>query len=458
MNSAPNILLITDDQHRWDFYDNRTVPDLSVPAIRRLSAEGATLVNAASSCPICMPTRFSWLYGLYASQAAHQLMHNSHDWPTHLPSMAHSLQNRGYRTVLTGKLHSVAGLFNMDLADIEDVTRQRGFDDVVEVSGKSLSYWYDCAYTDHLRGKGLLEKYRADVKTRCSQLGGREHFSPSPLSPEDHMDGFIGARALERLRECARHKPFFMHASFCGPHFPLDPPEPYFSRYRPEDMPPPEGVDDAAEIKRFREERALYCGLIHFVDEQIGALLDELDNLGIAENTLVVFTTDHGDMMGHHSLTGKGRWYDTSCRTPVIARFPGVIPSGTVLDSPAESVDLPCTLLDAAGCAGEDVAISDLLPNSPGLSYWKYLQGDTNGHREWSYSEHVQPDWRMCRDRTWKYVFRPEDEDLLYNLEDDPWESNNLVCHDGCREKLVEMKDRLLQSMSRCVAPNTKML
>ena len=448
-----NILLITDDQHRWDFFEGGVAPTLRTPALSRLAAEGTTLSHAFSNCPICMPTRFTWLYGLYASQARERLLANAHDWPTHFPSLAHALQQRGYDTSLIGKLHSHAGLFRRDLvADVHE-TQERGFNAALEVSGKSLAWWYDCLYTRHLARKGLLETYREDVASRCEQLGGRERYAPSPLPCEDHMDSFIGARAREALGRLPDDRPFFMHVSFCGPHFPLDPPEPYFSRYRPEDMPPPEGVEDGEEMRRWQERRALYCGLIELVDHEIGRLLQRLDEKSLANNTLVIFTTDHGDMMGHRGFGGKGRPFDTATRTPAIVRLPGVIAGGKTLDGLVEAADLPCTILEAAGC-GDDDAIGALLPNTPGRSWWEYARGETDTHRQWVFSECNTGAWRMCRDRDWKYVFTTDGEDLLFDLRSDPWEFHNLIDDPALAERVSRMRAMLLESMSRCAAPN----
>ena len=453
--AQPNILLITDDQHRWDFLDNDALPGLRLPAIARLRAQGTTLLNGFSNCPICMPTRFTWLYGLYASQAAERLMRNAHDWPHHLPSMAHALQANGYHTALVGKLHSLAGLASRDIVAGAPETRARGFDDVFETSGKSLAYWYDCQYTRHLHARGLLDTYRADVATRCVQLGGHERYEPSPLAPDDHMDGVIGHAALQWLEQYSDSRPFFLHVSFCGPHFPLDPPASYFDRHDPADMPPPEGVNDPARIRMWQKQRALYAGLLELVDDQLNAVLEALDKKPeLAANTLILFTTDHGDMMGHHDRSGKSRAYDTSCRTPVIARWPGRVPAGASHPALVEAVDLPATILDAAGCTA-GLPLAHWLPNTPGRSYWPCLTAASDRHRDWVYAEHAEPAWRMCRDAQWKYVFRPDDNDQLFDLAGDPWEQHNLADAPACARRVADMRAKLLKSMTACAAPNT---
>ena len=449
-----NILLITDDQHRWDFVGGGTVACLRTPAIDRLRAEGTTLVRAYSNCPICMPTRFTWLYGLYASQGRARLLRNAHDWPTNLPSMAHALQRRGYHTALVGKLHSLAGLCKRDVCAHLEETRQRGFDDVLEVSGKTLSYWYDCAWTRYLDGRNLLSRYRNDLHRRNECFGQMGTYEPTFLATGDSMDGFIGARAREWLRAYDGGQPFFLHASFCGPHFPIDPPREYFERYVPDDMPVPKRVDDAADVRAWQERRAAYCAMIAHIDDEVAALLSVLEERGESDNTLVVFTTDHGDMMGHRGLHHKGKPYETATRTPVTLRLPGTIPAGAVLDDMVEAVDLPCTLLDAAGCEG---GMDEYLPNTPGRSYWRYARGKTDTHRQWAYSEcgTGESAWRMVVERDWKLITRASGEDELYNLAGDPWELKNLAALPEHRDRVLRLQRELLGSMMHCLAPDT---
>ena len=193
-----NILLITDDQHRWDCYDDRTLTSLRTPNISRLMKEGVTLTHTYSNCPICMPARFTWQHGLYASQCASGLLNNHHDWPMEIPSMPQMLQKNGYHTSLVGKLHSHAGLRHVDLLERKNETQQRGFDDVFETCGKSLSYWYDCNFTKNLESKGQLDQYRADVNYR--HLQKKDTGEPSFLERKDSMDTITGDAAVEWIQ------------------------------------------------------------------------------------------------------------------------------------------------------------------------------------------------------------------------------------------------------------------
>ncbi len=450
-----NILLITSDEQRWDFWDSRAVPALRTPSLDRLRSEGTTIEHGYSGCPICMPTRMTWLYGLRASQVAEGLMRNAHDWPEGLPTMAQRLREAGYHTALIGKLHSLAWVEPRDVVAEEARTRRRGFDEAFEVSGKILPAWnYRCRYSEHLAARGLLERYRADVMRRSPFFGGQERLEPSFLAVEDHMDGFIGDRVCEWLSEDNGSGPFFLHASLCGPHFPLDPPSPFFGHYSPDEMPPPVGVEDPAEMSSWQRQRALYCGLIELVDNQVGSMLDALEARGWAEKTLVVYTTDHGDMMGDHGRRYKGMPHDASCRTPVIARLPGVVADGVVSEAMVESVDLPLTLLDAAGV---DVGSPRMLPQTPGRSYWPVLTGRCAEHRPWVYSERggAGHGWRMCRERDWKYVLDLQGADRLYDMQADPYECRDLAEKPEQLGRMNCMRRQLLVSMSECVAPNT---
>ncbi|MFW5856263.1 MAG: sulfatase [Planctomycetota bacterium] len=441
----PNILLITDDQHRFDFFEGGAAPGLRAPALARLRREGTTLTHAYSACPLCVPTRFTWWYGLRASQGNGAWGDFDDQWPQHLPSIGHALQGAGYHTAIIGKVHSHSGLRKLDLVARRQEIHDRGFDDVVEMSGKSLVAWFDCTYTRHLEKQGRLETYRA-------RLAEDLHLcDPLPFPPEDSMDGLIGRHARAWLEGYDGAKPFFLHASFCNPHFPYDPPQPYAARYRAEEMPPPEGVEDPDAIARYREIRAAYCALIEHCDHEIGALLEALDRRGLAENTIVVFTTDHGDMMGHRNRKGKCEPFDTSVRTPVTARWPGRIPAGVERDALAESIDLPCTLLEAAGLGADATAH---FPSSPGLSYWNVLLGKTDHHRDWAFSE-MGP-WKLCADQRWKFVHRADGEDLLFDREADPWELDNRIADPAQADRVRAMQRQLITSLGETVAPPTQ--
>ncbi|MCA1810147.1 MAG: sulfatase-like hydrolase/transferase [Lentisphaerae bacterium] len=454
----PDIIFLTDDEHRWDFYGGGQVPGLQTPTIDRLKRRGVTLTNAVSNCPVCMPTRFTWLTGLYGSQSAAG-PRNSKDWPHGHPTVAQSLQRAGYHTALIGKLHSHCGetVSRNHLKDLEKHTHDRGFDDVFECSGRGIypkKGRPECRYTDYLKSKGLYDAMVADACTRDHRLGGTNMYSPSIVGVEDHFDNFVGREMIRWINDYSMDKPFFLHASFFGPHFPLDPPEPFFSRHRPDDMPPPAGVEDPERIKFWQKQRAAYCGLIEFTDYCMGKFLDALEARGLLENTIIIFASDHGDMMGDHNMFYKMKPYDASVRTPFIVCDPAsVLPGGTVLQGLAEAVDIPATIL----AAGSDEHLQDAMPCSPGRSFLEYVRGGAGKHREWAYAEQGNlgeggSSWRMVRTAVWKYVFA-EKGDMLFNLPLDPFEQRNLVDEPGQQERVKAMRGLLIQRMGSLLVP-----
>lgn len=442
-NRRPNLLLVTNDQHRHDFVEGGPVPSLRTPHLARLRREGTTLANAYSACPLCVPTRFTWWYGLRASQGNGAWGEVDSEWPTHLHSLPQRLRQHGYRTAVIGKIHSHSGLHRMDLTACRAGIHARGFDDVFEVAGKSMLKWHDCDYTHYLAERGLLDTYRRRLDTL-----GAHHTEVLPFAAEHAVDAVICRQACDWLDRAPAEQPFFLHVSFCDPHFPFDPPAEYAARYRPEDMPPPVGIDNPAFIAHHRLVCARYCALIEHCDAQIGRLLDQLDRRGRRDNTAVIFSTDHGDLMGSRGLFGKSEPYAGSARTPITVRFPGRVPAGHVLDAPAESIDLPASILAAAGLDGSP---RDLLPGSPGRSWWSYLDGQTTHQREWAFSE--MGSWKMVADPNWKFVHRQNGQDELYDLQADPHEQHNLAELPTQRDRVRAMQRRIIASMSEAIAP-----
>jgi arylsulfatase A-like enzyme len=451
----PNILFLTDDEHRWDFYTGGLIDGLETPTVDRLKRMGVTFPNAFSNCPVCMPTRFTWLTGLYASQSPSG-PRNAKDWPYGHKTVAHALQRAGYRTAIIGKLHSHCGrtMAEHHLVELEKHTYERGFDYVFECQGAKTR----SRYTDHITekyGEGFYRRVLEDIASRDHRIGGTNLYSPSFLPIEDRQDVFITNEVVRWLSERPSDKPFFLHASLTGPHFPHDPPEPYFSRHRPDDMPPPVGVDDPGEMKYWREQRAAYCGMIEHTDHLMGRMLDEVEANGLLQDTIIVFSSDHGDMMGDHRLFYKIHPYDASIRTPTVVCDPASRRAGgTVLTDMVEAVDIPATFLEA----GTDEHLQDAMPTSLARSFLRYARGEVDSHREWAFCEHGNfceegaRVYRLARDLEWKYVFYDRGN-MLFNIKEDPFEQDNVVDDEGERKRVVEMQARIIRRMGAMMAP-----
>ncbi len=458
-----NILFLTNDEHRWDFCTGGLIDGLKTPTIDRLKGMGVSLPNTISNCPICMPTRFTWLTGLYASQSPSG-PRNGKDWPEGHPTVAHALQRAGYTTAVIGKLHSHEGrsMAEHHLNDLEPNQRARGFDYVFQCNGAGGNKNKGkgnkgCRWTDYIKskGNGLYEKLLEDSASRDHRIGGKNLYSPSLLPAEDRLDSFVTDEAVRWLSTYDSEKPFFLHASLFGPHFPHDPPEPFFSRHRPEDMPIPIGVDDPEKIKYWREQRAAYCGMVEFNDYLLGKIIDALEARGLLKDTLIIFSTDHGDMMGDYGLFYKIHPYDASIRTPTIVCDPASkLPGGTVLNDMVEAVDMPATILEAAS----DEHLQEAMPTSPAKSFLKYTRGEQDSHRQQAYCEHGNFSeesgriYRLIREQEWKYVYYSQG-DMLFNVNDDPYEQNNLIDDPSQQERVSKMRGDIIRRMASVMVP-----
>lgn len=448
-----NLLFITTDQQRFDFYDNRIVETLRTPNIRSLMERGTTFSQSYATCPVCMAARFTWLHGLYASQVSTGLSTNTQDWPepSRYPTMAQALQGAGYRTALIGKLHTMAGLWHRDVVkDEAKNTHNRGFHDLVEVSGKSVSYWYDCAWTRHLEEHGLLNDYRIDLRQRDERgHGWRGAERVSILAEEHMMDHFIADQCIDWLEQhCDDEQDWFLHASLCGPHFPIDPLPTYLEHYHTEDMPAPEGLSsDDPRIESWKKRRAHYCAVIEHVDSEIGRILKVLEDKQQLDDTLIIFTTDHGDMMGHHNRSNKSQAYDTSSRTPIIIAGPNIIAGREINDTMVESCDIPSTFLQVAGLNPDET-----LGHTPSRSFLDAAQHHNHPHRNWAYSE-CGP-WRMVRNLEWKYVQNLKGNDALYHMTTDPWEEHNLIDDLQQSERISAMRHQLIEHLITHTPPD----
>jgi choline-sulfatase len=452
-NRPPNILLLTDDQHRWDWFgDTGTVPALRTPHMDALRAGGTVFTNAWSNCPICVPTRFTWYSGLYARQGRQGLLTNSVGWPDQVSYLPQLLQAHGYQTALIGKLHHVDGRgVTRDLATPEYVARARarGFDHVWEVGGRSQAAFHDCAWTHHLRDHGLLDAYRRDLIERRADRCWNEPYRPSILPAEHQVDTLISDRACAWLREVSLDRPFFLHASFCAPHFPLDPPRDWFGRHRPSDMPPPVAVADPAERAYWQEQRAAYADLIAFVDHQMGRVLAALAERGLDRHTVVMFASDHGDRLGDQGCWHKSQPQDGSCRVPLVVSCPGTVPVGTRRDGFVGAVDVAVTLLEVAGLTAP---LNHLLPESPGRSFWNYARGAVaEPPRRRVFAE--TGGFQMIVDADWKYVRRADGREELYDRRADPHDLQNVATAVN-PAVLTAARLALIEELASAVAPN----
>lgn len=460
-DKRPNILFITTDEQRFDCLGAYGNPVIQTPHLDRLAAEGVRFDRAYVQNPMCMPSRMAMMTGRYCSE--HGVNINCVGLPEHeqAHTMMRYLRDAGYTTAAIGKMHMMPkwGPFGFTYLDL--------------VEGKADD---NNQYIDYLKAKGLNGKQR-EAKGEKGSFGT----FTNALDAGDTIDAFVGRRAAAWLREREDEAPFFLWVSFSNPHFPFDPPEPYASMYDPDEVPgpvwregemqdkPPQrqlqqerGYDEATEAE-VRRIIANYYGNVTLVDDQIGEILDIMAEKGWMDDTLIAFTSDHGDHLGDHRLLHKSgvTFYDISVRVPYLVRYPRLFPKGAVCEALVEAIDLPATFLDVAGVEPP--------PTMQGRSLVGLAEGALDDWRDDAFSEidlninprmhgPNDPDSRdyvaMICTRSWKYVHFPNlGIGELYDLVNDPHELTNLFYNPAYADKVAEMRLRLLNRFMANQAP-----
>ncbi len=420
--TTPNILVLMTDQQRPDSLGCYGNPVAQTPNIDRLAAEGVVFENCYVPNPLCCPSRYSLLTGRYPH--CHRVRAN---WYAPRPgeqSFGHRLGAVGYNTNMVGKMHLTPWHDNF------------GFDGRIIAEAKFASHLPD-DYARFLQAHGLSRQELFDTHDPDYIQNGTAIRSRAPQGL--HVDSFVGRSACEVLRTA--RQPFCTIASFLSPHNPYDPPEPYDRLFVDAELPPRnmregeilhkprEAYDyinnrlrwpfktDELTPEQLQITKAYYYSTCTLVDDWVGRILSTLKETGQDENTIVIYTSDHGDLLGDHGLIYKQCFYEQSVRVPLIIHAPSRFQPRRVQDL-VESIDLYSTICDlGAAWAGDGVQGTSLRP---------LLEGQTGyAHREAAFSENYFG--RMVRHGDHKMVYypgRPYGE--LYNLAEDPDEQDNL--------------------------------
>lgn len=461
----PNILLIMSDQHRASVLGCAGDPVVRTPHLDRLAAEGLRFQNAYCQGPLCMPARASLLTERYVRD--HGVFQNNWDTPATLPTFVGDVAAAGYHTSCIGKMHLWVhgGGQTRDTRERAGQMRGYGFAEPIETVGKLATVSIASEYTDYLDSRGRYGTYREWMGARKfapQRAAGRVTQLPlwttgsNPVSGDDYIDAWHGRRAAAWIEEYDRGQPFFQWVGFPGPHDPWDAPAGYADLYRNADMTmpaslqrpelPAEGpfrtfldyflnvyidspsLTDAviAEIRRF------YYGNITVIDEAIGRMLGALERRGMLDDTWVIYTSDHGEMMGEHRMLTKMVFYEPAVRVPLIIRPPGGC-TPRVVPGLVEHVDLAATIRAIAGSSGH--------PSFEGRSLLGWADGGTGFCRPAVFSENYG--FGMVRTQGHKLVFLEDTGEpvQLFDLGADPLEDVNVVGrgdHRQARDALME--------------------
>jgi arylsulfatase len=363
----PNIVFIMCDQMRHDALGCNGNPIVSTPNIDKLAESGITFTNSFTPDPICVPARASLTTGLYPHKCTGS-KDNSGAIKEGLPKLGEELNKRGYETYSMGKLH-----YNPYQGPGETRTTHGITTTEFAESGRILSK-YD---PDHrLTGLEDYHDYLHTVGwggyTRSHGLGNNDVYpAPSPVPQEHYVDTWVADRAVTHMQNHVdrnKEQPFFMWVSFPKPHSAFDPPRPYDSMYDPREMPEPVGSIDTLKDRGLDREvrtyyghmwdllspeakkviKAYYYGLITHQDKQIGKIIDFIESNGLREDTIVVYTADHGEMLGDFGLYFKKNFYNGSVRVPLVISYPSKIQGGRVSEQLVGLQDLLPTLLSLA--------------------------------------------------------------------------------------------------------------
>ncbi|MGM9802918.1 MAG: arylsulfatase [Muribaculaceae bacterium] len=450
--NKPNIILIMTDQQRGDAVGCAGNTVIKTPNIDRLASDGYLFGNAYTACPSSTPARAGLLTGL--SPWHHGMLGYGEVAEHYRFEMPQMLRNDGYYTVGIGKMHwhpqrSTHGFHAM----------------LIDESGRIEDPYFMSDY------RRWFATQAPGVNPDATGIGWNDHGARVyQLSERLHPTVWTADQAITTIENYNNDLPLMMKVSFARPHSPYDPPQRVLDSYNGVAMPPAAhgewsnsigaNLTDPSKNKeaafgQFSPEyvdnsRRHYYAAITFIDEQVGRLIEALKRKGMYDNTLIIFTSDHGDMMGDHNMWRKTYAYEGSAAIPMILKVPSAMkvakPRGSVIDAPVELRDILPTMLDVAG---------DTVPEGmDGASMLTLLRSDNAPWRRYIDFEHAtcysdRNYWVALTDGHLKYIwFVPTGEEQLFDLDRDAQETNNLVDNKKYKKQLADLREAMVQHLS----------
>ncbi len=431
----PNILLIFTDQQRYDSIAALGNPIIRTPAFDRLVHEGTAFERCYTPSPVCVSARCSMVTGLQPHRTG---CFDNSPTPQHLPSFMERLAERGYQTHGVGKMHFSPDLRRMWGFETRDISEEVCLDD-------------DFAASLRVAGYGHVHD--------TNGVRGEYYYLPQPsqLPAHLHNSHWVADCSIDFLARRDRSRPFFLWSSFIKPHPPFEVPAPWNLLYRGAEMLPsfrPEGYqnlltywnrvqnrykyrDAGTDEFLIRTMRAAYFAQVSFLDFNLGRILaalgDEIDN------TLIVTSSDHGELLGDYGSFGKRSMLDAAARIPLIGRWPGHFAAGERVATPVSLIDLFPTFLTAAGS-------SEPAPDPEGASLLEVAGGCFQQRFVYSQFSQRGTGLYLITDGRWKYSYSAADrKEWLFDLEIDPRESHNLAYNLAYKGKASELRLALLR-------------
>ena len=443
MTELPNILFIMADQlaaPALPLYGHKVV---KAPHLMRLAERGVVFDSAYCNFPICAPSRFSMLSGRLPHSI--EAYDNAAEFPASIPTMAHYLRRASYRTILCGKMHFVGP------------DQLHGFEErlTTDIYPSDFGWTPDWREGPEHRPTGV-------------SMRGVVEAGPCVRSLQIDYDDEVEYHGVQRLYDLARspeQRPFFLTVSFTHPHPPFVAAQRYWDLYRDEDIDIPRvapipyakldehsrwlyiaHAQDQYTVTeaQVRNARHAYYGMVSYIDDKVGRIMSVLEETGLADNTLVVFAGDHGEMLGERGMWYKQTFYEWSVRVPLVVTLPNRYAPRRVA-AHVSLVDLLPTFMDVAtdGHAPEPVDPLD------GQSLLPLIEGTDSGENRHVISEYssegVRAASRMVREGAYKYIYTRGLAPMLFNLENDPDELNDLVGDPSATEIQTKLHATLIK-------------
>jgi arylsulfatase len=434
--SKPNILFVMTDEQRFDTIAALGNSHIYTPNLDRLVRRGITYTNAYSTCPVCVPARYTIRTG--CEPPLTRRFENAVTPPAEGqaatmtgrcgPYLAETMRRLGYRTFGIGKFHT------------QPVYEELGYD--VHLHSEELYSTPEERRTDAYASWIAAKRPEFDFIENLMGERTEMYYMPqmSPTPADAGVESWAADRAIEQIQRASKEQPWFGFVSFIGPHPPFAPPIPFNRMYDPDSLPNPvrgtpenDNVDDtlsagdyitwANDINdaRARVLKARYYGEITYIDHCIGRILDAVDASADAENTLICFFSDHGENLGDHGHWNKSTYFETAAHVPFLLSWPARFPAGQRRHDLACLTDLFAIATGAAGHVETRDGIDQLGVVAGTVSPREYLVGyySVPGTRFFK---------MMVRYQDWKYLFFANGgHEQLFNVADDPTEVTNLV-------------------------------
>lgn len=484
INKKPNLLFIITDQQRFDAMSTAGNKVLQTPNMDRLAKQGARFENAYTPCAVCGPARSSILTGTTVENNGMKNNDFAYNYKKEglmtMPTFDEILASKGYHCEYYGKWHSQSSHATVYknpkkiAKNGKSIFGPEGqsyiYDDFLEEKSPNRALEkgelydqlsnrpYKTNPLDKFYGKTPAEITAQKLKSIQPDLNGEllidKEFSMTAFQAKQTIE------ALERLKDST----FSITCAFHSPHAPMLPTAPYYNMYPIKEMVVPVSISDNmlnspylkangrmdhpeyADPEKVKYMISSYYGLIKEVDDWVGKILDKVEELGLSDNTLVIFTSDHGEMLGAHGMREKNVFYEESAHIPLLIRFPGQIKSKKIVKGYTSNIDLFPTILDYLNIEEH---------KSDGKSLRGLIEGTDTKHgkyvvQEWDYRGDTEPNYMILK-KGWKLII-PYSENskvinAMYNLKKDPNEMNNLLGNNPDKQKYIQRAEDLRKSL-----------